>query len=184
MRGIWGELLCEGARLCSLLCAGLVIAGCTALLPDPIRIEPGAPDVLTTAQRDGDALVIDVTNPSGIGRLRATLGENIEPPQLVLRLHLNGLEELRFSYPGAEVLVSVSSSDGHVRAEAQPAGAAAPESIGPDSPYWMDVQSYDRSGAPSTAIPTGGGHFDVAVPADFLDGGHRTFTADWVDFYR
>jgi hypothetical protein len=170
--------------LCSLLVAGLALAGCTPFLSDPIKVEPGNADVISTVHRDGDVMVIDVTSRSGIGRLRATLGEKVAPPELALRLRLNGLEELRFSYPGAEVAVSVSSSDGRVRAEAQPAGAAAFAEIGPDSPYWMEVQVFDSSGAPTTAIPTGGGWFDVAVPADFLDGEHRTFTAGWVDFYR
>ena len=184
MRGVRGELRRRGVLLWALLAAGLALAGCTSFLSDPVKVEPGNPDVMSTVHRDGDAVVIDVTSRSGIGRLRATLGENVTPPQLVLRLHLNGLEELHFTYPGAEVVVSVSSSDGRVRAQAQPTGDGAPEEIGPDSPYWMDVQIFDHGGAPTASIPTDGGYFDVAVPADFLDGEHRSFTAGWVDFYR
>lgn len=184
MRGVRKRLQRGSALLCSLLVAGMALAGCTAFLSEPIKVEPGTSDVMSTVHRDGEVVVIDVTSQSGIGRLRATLGENVAPPRLVLRLRLNGLEELRFSYPGAEVVVSVSSSDSRVRAQAQPAGESALGEIGPDSPYWMDVQVYDRNGAPAGAIPTNGGYFDVAVPADFLDGEHRIFTAGWVDFYR
>lgn len=167
----------------SLCLAGLLLCACAPLSPAPgVQVE-AARDAVITAERRGSALVLDITSETGIGSAAITLPEEPQVRDLVLRLRLRGLEQLEFAYNAAAVRVSVASTgEPLVRAEAQRAGAESWEAISAGSPYWMDVGILGEGGEPS--IPLQDGYFDVRAPADFVRGGHRSFTLSWVDFFR
>lgn len=179
-------LLCAGLTVLSTLsalsaCAPIAPAGDGAQ-PD-VTAEPSS-GVVVTAEPRGSTLMLEITSETGIGSARITLGDTAAIRDLILRLHLAGLEELDFDYPGAAVLASVSSHDLSVREQAQPAGASAPQTITPGSPWWMEIGILRAEAGATPVIPLPDGYFDVSVPRDFLRGGHDSFTVSWVDFYR
>lgn len=173
----------------------LLLAGCSAIAPaSSVPIDEvtatASEGARVNASARGDTLLVEVKSESGIGSAQVDLGDLVGAQgaarfaDVILRLHLRGMEELRFVYPGAEVIVAVSSSDLAVREMAQAAGDASKAPIGPGSPYWMDVGILrEQAGEPAT-IPLPDGYFDVSVPADFLRSRADAFTISWVDFYR
>ena len=168
-------------------CLTLALASCTPLAesqPAPgveVAAETG---VKLTPELRGETLLLDIRSERGIGTATVTLPADMAVRDLILRLHLAGLEELRFTYGTNEVHVAVSSSDMIVREENLRAGATAALSLGHASDFWMDVGILSGNPQQPAAIPLDGGYFDVRAPRDFLRGGTRSFTVAWIDFYR
>jgi hypothetical protein len=134
---------------------------------------------------EGDVAYVDLFSEDGIGQAEVTLAEGAAPSGIVLRLHLAGLEELRFQYGQITVIASVASGEGHAvrqSVENRLAMRPAPETIGPDSPYWLEIAIVgDDSSAP---FPLKDGTFEIHAPADFWVGAERAFAVKWVDFFR
>jgi hypothetical protein len=123
-----------------------------------------------TFSTTNDTLLIDITDPNGIGAAEIEKTAGQWPAKIVMRFHLNGLEKLDFMYGDRTVRASVASSPDHtVRETMLVAGEEA--TLSSNSPYWMEVTQEN-------------GYFDVEVLADFLKSGEPKFTIDWIDFYR
>jgi hypothetical protein len=174
-----------------LLVLTLVLASVAACAP--IAREPNAPSqvdavlsqgVSVTPQRRGDALVLDIRSETGIGDAQISLSDDAEYDDIILRLRLRGLEGLTFTYPGATVMVSISSHDLSVREQARAGESASLKTIAPGSPYWMEVGILREQAGAAAVIPLPDGSFDVSVPRDFLRGDATVFTLSWIDFYR
>jgi hypothetical protein len=117
-----------------------------------------------------DTLAIDTTSPTGIGstRIEKTSGE--WPPQIVMRLHVKGLESFKFRYADTIIDVNVSShGDQTVTETYQQGGQMGTLSAG-DS-HWI-------------AVTRGPDYFDLEAPASFFKSGENKFTIEWIDFYR
>ncbi len=187
------------AALCALGLLVLLAAGCAPLEPAVTpQISPqisvdATSDARVTAEPRGQTLLVDIRSETGIGSASVTLPDEAAWREIILRLHLSGLEQLRFDYPAATVQLHLPSTDLPagvlpvqrlpLQQEATPAGAAQPVSIGQESDQWMDVLALAAEGA-TPSIPLVGGYFDVRVPRAFLREGHRTFTVSWIDFFR
>lgn len=147
-----------------------------------------------TATAHGEVLRIEVWSPKGIGA--GTFAGELPAATrcVVLRLHLRGLENLRFEYVrqpqrsqsvtgGVAVAVALASGDSsRVREELWTSGEAGMP-IGADSPYWMPVRLCAADGRPA-ATPQPDGWIEVDAPRDYLAGRNRGFDVKWVDFYR
>lgn len=157
----------------------MLLVACTPISA-PATVTVSRPDSEAQVTTNASTVIVDLFSSTGIGSATVTLPR---PQPVLLRLHLSGLEELRFAYGDAEVIASVSSSDASLR-ESVRLGDGDEEAIDPDSPYWMDVRILDAAGTPTTTIPLQGGFFEVAAPEDFLTSGQSEFSTSWVDFYR
>lgn len=157
----------------------MLLAACTPISA-PVTVTVSRPGDQAQVTTNAGTVIVDLFSPTGIGSATVTLPR---PQPVLLRLHLSGMEELRFAYGEVEVLASVSSADASLR-ESVRLGDEGEEAIEPDSPYWMDVRILDAAGAPTTTIPLQGGFFEVAAPEDFLTSGQSEFSISWVDFYR
>lgn len=164
----------------------LSLAGCVGVAQQvpPYRVgdlQPGDEAAVTAAAvtTAGGAVVIDIRSETGIGSAAVEQILDAKPTSLTLRFHLKGLEELRFTYAGAQVALHVSSlgENGVSQEVTLPGGEA--QSIGPDSPYWMAV----RLPAGQT-IPLTGGAIEVTAPRAFLKSDAHSFSLRWIDFYR
>src|SRR3972149_537071 len=100
-----------------LLVTCIVMAGCPA---PPGALEAHVPRFNVAPDGDGNELtlsaadetaLIDVHSQSGIGSATVELVSGAPPENIVLRLHLQGLEEFRLSYAGTVVAASVPSGD-------------------------------------------------------------------------
>jgi hypothetical protein len=129
----------------------------------------GDPTIALTVSND--LLLVDVTSPSGIGSARIEKTSGAWPSQIILRLHLMGLESLKFAYADRIVALEVPSSGLGTVYETLYMSQEAPATLTVDSPYWMEVTP-------------GKGYFDVAAPPDFFNSGADQFMLEWIDFYR
>lgn len=173
------------ARVGIWLAAAGLFGGLLAACAQPVLITPGddrpAPELAVTGDKPGDRVavtadparaVLEIWSASGIGGARVDLVAGSMPPQVLLRLHLAGLEQLTFDYGDALVQLSVSSSDGLVQQSVVQAGQES--QITSASPYWMEVARPAAADAP----------FLVTSPPAFAASAADYFTVEWIDFYR
>jgi hypothetical protein len=174
-------------RHSSLVLAALLLGACA--LP---TAQPAAEVTVTQAENAqinaewrGDVLIVDVRSKTGIGSAQVSLPPDAAQRDLILRMHLRGLENLTFSYAAGTVQVAVASSgEPLVRESFAPAAEVTAQPIARGSAQWMNVGILSNNPAATPSIPLEDGHFDVSAPPDFLSGGHTDFTLSWVDFYR
>lgn len=139
-----------------------------------------------TATTEGAAVCFEVYSPSGMGGARVEFAAEEWPAEIALRLHLAGLELLRFSFERQSVSVSVASHGEHAVMEYLAAkGRPGETPIEPGSDYWMAVL---RAPRPDGAAPHGeaplAARFDVAAPRALYPAGPCPFSFEWLDFYR
>jgi len=161
-------------------------AACAPLTPAPaaqLEVNDVKNAEISSEIRDG-VLYIDIESQQGIGAAQMTLASPNDLRDVILRLHLSGLEDLTFAYQGARVQASMGTSDRVVREQATPTGDPDAAPIDDSSPYWMNVQITSDDAAVEPTIPLESGHFTVSVPRDFLTSGSPSFDLSWVDFYR
>jgi hypothetical protein len=159
-------------------------AACSQPPATSYQITLTQPDDAATIVTRGDTLWIDVHSPQGIGSLSVSGSCGLEIDALSLRLHLQGLEGLRFSWADSAVRVSVPSSDPEqLHEELYGAGTTPPQALDAASPYWMPVRLRTASGA-APKIPLTDGWFEVDAPRSYLASWRGSFVVEWVDFYQ
>jgi hypothetical protein len=181
--------------LCLLL-ACIVMFGCTAspvapeakiplltatLMPRFVITSDNNSNELTVTAQDETAFV-DVHSQSGIGSAAVELVSGTPLQDIVLRLHLRGLEQFRLFYDGTVVTASVDSNDVNNIIESATSPEGEEYSLTPDSSLWLDIRVVSAEAEPR--IPLDQGHFEIMLPKDFLGEEHRSFSIEWIDFYR
>ena len=168
----------------------LVLAACQ---PPATNAEPLAVNA-TTLQGDpqiafsatDEKLLVDITDPTGIGSVQVEKASGQWPDKLVLRFRLQGLEELHFQYAETTLQVSVSSRTANPVTETVSKNGET-QVLQPGSllnaQYWLGVQILNANGAPST-VPLKEGYIEVTAPPDFFRSKETKFTISWIDFYR
>lgn len=127
-------------------------------------------DPRITFSTTGDTLLIDITSPTGIGSTEIEKTSGQWPGQIVMRLHVKGLESFKFQYGSTGIDLSVSShGDNAVHEGYEQSGKMG--TVSASDPYWI-------------AVTPGEGYFDLEAPTDFLKSGENKFTIEWIDFYR
>jgi hypothetical protein len=173
--------------LCAYLLTLVCLSACSVLAADG-RLALAAvarPDDRITWTVTENTLYFDIHSPSGIGHAVIRMMAGQYPQRIILRFHLDGLEELRFAYGTVVVTVSILSMG--ARAVQQQVALDAGEemqAIAPDSRYWMKTRLLAEQ-APS---PTPGalidGYIEVEPPPAFLRSQQPTFSIAWIDFFR
>jgi hypothetical protein len=171
-----------------LLVAWLLIAGCGTM---PSESGTPTPVFGTTAEGDGnavsistsgDTILVDVRSQSGIGTATVNLVSGTPPANVVIRLHLSGLEAFRLSFEQTVVTAEVANNASHAVTQniELPDGGTRP--IASDSPLWLDIRLVSAQATP--AIPLQQGYFEIRLPNGLLHDQRRSFTIRWIDFYR
>jgi hypothetical protein len=138
-----------------------------------------------TVTADVERTVFVITSPSGIGGATLERKGAVWPKQVVLRIHLKGLESLSLTSGNLKLSASVASHSGNPRTLTllrKQAKDAPP--LTKDSPYWTDIVTLDAKGKPVSGLPDKDGYFEMVVPQAFLDEGASKLTIGWIDFYR
>lgn len=162
--------------------------GCAAQTPPPpslTLITTEGTQTKVVMQLSDDTAVFDITSPSGIGGANVQLSSGEWRPNLVLRFHLNGLEELELTYGdtatsaalSTSVTLNISSTDSQVYQSAN----GTP--IDSSSPYWMKTTIRNEDGR-AGQIPLQNGTIEVTLPPDFHTQNPASFHISWIDFYR
>lgn len=145
-----------------------------------VTVLPGRNDPQVSVEIYPDRAVLDIESPPGLGGAVVELSERIHPKHLSFRLHLRGLEELRFSYAGRTVITALASTSPHeVRERLLEKGTERMLAMG--DRHWMTVR---LAGGAAPVIPLRDGWIEVDAPPDFAKSGARQFTLEWVDFFR
>jgi len=172
----------------SLLLACSLMAGCAAPLGAP---ETPAPVFRLTAEGNGNELtvstegetaIVDVQSQSGIGSATIKLVSGEFPENIVLRLHIQGLEEFSLSYNETTITASVSSSDSRSVFQSVASPEEGERPITPDSPSWLDITIVSDQATPH--IPLDQGYFEITLPKGLLTEADSSFSIQWIDFYR
>jgi len=169
------------------LFTALLLGACAlpAAQPAPGVTITDAGDAAITSERRGDVLILDVRSQGGIGSAQVALAPRDAPRDIILRLHLRGLENLTFAYDAGSVQLAVASSgEPLVTQSFARAGEIAAQPIAAGSPYWMALGILSNNPAATPAIPLESGYFDVSVPPDYLTSADANFMLSWIDFYR
>ncbi len=165
-----------------------MLFGCTA---PPAAPEAQVPRFAIAADSGGNELTVsaagemtlfDVYSQSGIGSATVELVSGGPPQDIVLRLHLQGLEQFRLLYDGAIVTASVSGNDIGNLVESATLAEVGERPITPDSPLWLDIRIVSGQASPQT--PLDQRHFEIRLPKDLLQEGRRSFSIRWIDFFR
>jgi hypothetical protein len=170
----------------ALVAVGLLSACAGLASPSPVaKIDAQGGTVTASNAANDDTLVLDIKSEKGVGSAEVTLAPGPRPRNLIMRIHLKGLEEFRFGYGDTTVLASVTSSGDPPITDRVREGYILMDGpvqlIDDKDPRWMDV----RVVGDSQAIPLAeGDYFEVEAPGDFLQGSETTFRLNWVDFYR
>lgn len=166
-----------------LICVGLGACSASRNRPPAFNIvTPKSSDRVTLAVAGAEA-TLDIFSETGIGGAEVRLSAGEFPQKMLLRLHLQGLEELRVFYADQVLLASVSSSG--KREVRQSRGVARGDSLEwqplePGSRYWMEI----RIAGDNPQIPLTGGYFEVQLPRFFREERISQFSLRWIDFYR
>jgi hypothetical protein len=166
------------------LAASFALAACGNTGGGAVVLEASAdrPDARVTAGGDAQQAVVEVFSPSGIGGATVEITSPALPQAIVLRLHLRGLEQLRFTYGDTTVTASLASAGDNTTHQTYQ-GAGQEQPIAEGSPYWMNIRLVPAGASPAT-IPLRDGYIEVAAPKDFLARGQAKFAIQWIDFYR
>ncbi len=122
---------------------------------------------------------IEIHCESGIGHATLHRQAATWPRQVILRLHLRGLESLKATVGDTTLQWSIASHGNH----ACTASLHAPDgttTIDARSPYFAAV----RIASGQKQIPLAEGHFEVVLPAKLLAENPQAIALSWIDFYR
>jgi hypothetical protein len=163
-------------------CAAALLASC-AVVADrseapAFAVTAAEPQDAVTIVSDGEAGLIEVESPSGIGSARVELVSGGWPARMIARLHLKGLEEFRLLY--ADTVVAASAASGSASGGQRILSSGTEQPIGPGHPLWLEI----RIVAEKREIPLEGGYFEVAFPGRFAREAGSSFEIQWVDFFR
>jgi hypothetical protein len=134
------------------------------------------------SKHENGVTTVDIHSPTGIGSARFKLESGAMPEQLILRLHLAGLEEFRL-ISDQTTLAAHSSSNEAFNVTGQSVIAAGNEySITPIDPLWIKMEVV--SGQADQKLPLDNGYFEITVPQEFIRVAGNSFEIQWIDFFR
>jgi len=133
-----------------------------------------------TLQYKDNTTIIDINSPFGIGSAKFTLESGVMPEEIILHLHLQGLEEFRLISAQDIISASVSSSDGlHAQSQRKISGNSE-QVIRSFDPLWLNIQIISES----KKVPLADGYFEIVFPKEFIEESGNSFEIHWIDFYR
>lgn len=132
-------------------------------------------------QYENGTALINVTSPTGIGSATLELESGTMPEEIIVRLHLRGLEEFRLTSAQTGIAASVSNSDPsevHQRIIA----ASSDTPLLPSQPLWMKIEIVSEQSVKT--LPMEEGYFEITVPKEFIRKAGKSFEIEWIDFHR
>ena len=133
-------------------------------------------------QKLDSVTVFDVQSPTGISSAKVELESGGMPENILVRLHLKGLEEFRLISSRAVIVASGSSSSSFSFNDQRVNSSGREYSITPVDPLWMKIEIV--SDQATKKIPLDKGYFEITVPQEFIRNIENSFEIHWIDFYR
>ena len=133
-------------------------------------------------QHENGAMIIDINSSVGIGSAEFELESGAIPQNIVVQLHIGGLEEFRLSSEQTTIAVSVASSSLFTIYDQRIISSGKETPIASSDSYWMSIRVV--SGQSTPKVPLENGYFEITVPKEFIDNAGNSFQMQWIDFYR
>ena len=132
-------------------------------------------------QQENGITTVDIYSDMGIGSAKIELESGGMPEEMLLRMHIRGLEEIRLVSEQAVVVASGSSSGSFAINDQRVNSSGSEYSITPIDPLWMKIEIISNQ---AKKIPLESGYFEITVPREFLRSAGNSFEIEWIDFYR
>ena len=132
-------------------------------------------------QQENGITTVDIYSDTGIGSAKLELESGGMPENMLLRMHLQGLEEIRLKSKQAVIVASGSSSGSFGINDQRVNSSGSEYSITPIDPLWMKIEIISNQ---AKKIPLESGYFEITVPREFLQSAGNSFEVEWIDFYR
>jgi hypothetical protein len=146
---------------------------------DPLfKITTRRDDDQVVVSTDKNTVVVDVKSPVGLSQAIIERKGDHWPANVMLRLHLQGLERLQVIEGDRRIEASVSSQNGttRIRKDSVPLDAK--------HAYWMGIRKLSKDGKSVQAIPSNKGSFEIRLPKALFENNPNSITIKWVDFFR
>jgi len=166
-----------------LIVLSLLLAACGGNEPLNLRATSSQDDVDIRSFYADDVLSFSIFSPSGVGDASIELTSGEMPETVQVRLFVDGLENLEFTYDDVTIIASVPTGGGGVMEKVVKGGSET--KIDSSSPYWMDIQALPAvPGGVFIGEPTLPTSFLITLPPDFHESDATQFDLKWIDFYR
>lgn len=167
----------------------MLLAACRPIQPVPLPSAGAAPRIesvdsgntLTFAVEKG-VTTIDITSERGIGAAQVRFSPDAATETIVLRFHLQGLEQVVFDNGAQQLEISVSSHTPSAVSQLLRTSAGV-QTLGETNELWATVELVASDGS-EPAIPLQDGYIAVTLPTRFIDAAHPRLSLRWIDFYR
>lgn len=160
----------------------ILSVGCASAADEsPFKITTKRDNDNVEVRVEKDKTVISVRSPFGISQAIIERADENWRDTVILRLHLNGLENFKVTNGKITLESALSSQDGKVRLwkdgkEGSPLDAK--------SPYWTEIRMFGHDGKSVKTIPLDDGYFEVQLPTALFEDNPKSITVNWIDFYR
>ena len=154
-----------------------------------ITVKLGKDDISSEVHYESDKTTVGLRSESGIGSVDISYNPGSQSSELILQLHLEGLENLRLQAADTIVEASVSSSNPHEIRQSTSTGNGGIVEINPTDPLWLDIRIVNNDACAQGEIPLEDGYFQAVVPAEIFSGETDPaegyiLSVSWIDFYR
>ncbi|TWU49338.1 hypothetical protein [Rubripirellula reticaptiva] len=147
----------------------------------PFKIKTKRDDDKVEVKVEEGKAVFSVRSPFGISQATIERSGDNWPTTVMLRLHLKGLEKFKVTHGTITLEASVSSQDVKVRLWKD---GIEDSPLDLKHPYWMEIRMVGKDGKPVKTIPLKDGYFEMQLPKALLEDNPKSFTLNWIDFYR
>lgn len=134
---------------------------------------------------EGEVTILDIYSPRGIGSAEISATDGRWPAQVVVRLHLSGLESFEADNGEFTIRTGVSSATPQIQhCELIPAEDGPGQVVPRDSDYWISLSIVPAVEPGGDASPAGGGTYELTLPPVLFEAEPETLIIRWVDFFR
>jgi hypothetical protein len=137
-------------------------------------------DDQVSAQYKDNTTIVEIRSPSGIGSTAFTLESGQMPEEIVARLHLKGLEELKLISDQAIVVASIPGSGGLQTQSQRKVTGNTEQALRSSDALWLEIEIVSDS----KEIPLEAGYFEIVFPKEFIERSRGLFEIQWIDFFR
>ncbi len=143
-----------------------------------------------TTKRDSDSVeirtengktVISVRSPFGISQAAIERTDKQWSTNVMLRLHLKGLENFKLTVGKVTLEAAVSTQDGNIR---QWKDGKEDSPLDSKHAYWLEIRMVGKDAKPVTTIPLKDAYFEMQLPKALFEENPKSITVSWIDFYR
>jgi hypothetical protein len=147
------------------------------------KITPQRPNDTISVKADKKAALFTIHSPFGISQASIERLDKTWPDAVALRLHLAGMSRFRAAAGKLTLEAAAGAQNDKLEVRVWKDGNEdAP--LDAKSPFWIEIQMFDKDGRRATAIPLKDGYFEVRLPQAFFADNPQSITLRWIDFYR